>query len=60
LNRKTLAAFQEAGILERASTDDLHEIVESWSFPLHSMDLSTMRVDLDTLREAQRAWASEW
>jgi len=60
LNKRTLEAFQEAGITERASADDLHEIVESWSFPLHSMDLSILEVDMDTLREAQRAWVAEW
>jgi hypothetical protein len=38
------------------SQNDEWMIVESWTFPLHSADLSLTDVDPETLREQQRNW----
>lgn len=38
---------------------DVTMIRNSWTFPLHGVDLSRIKVDPDLLREAQRSWSPE-
>lgn len=38
------------------SDDDVRRILESWTFPLHSVDLKVSQEDVDQLRQRQRDW----
>lgn len=56
LNTTTLHALSDAGLLREASSSTYSTIVNRWMFPLHSADLSLIKVDKNDLRRAQDEW----
>ena len=52
--RRVLTAIHEAGVPMDAEPDDFREIIASWGFPLHGLDLTADPVDVDELRDVQK------
>lgn len=58
---RTLKAWDAAGLAAEASTEDAQQILESWTFPLHSLELKRkVPVDLDELRAQQESAGWDW
>lgn len=55
LNQQTLVALQERGLL-RDTPGAAAEVIDRWLFPLYSVDLASIPVDKDFLRELQNEW----
>jgi len=56
--KETLEQLQHAGLAAAASAHDLTVIAETWSFPLHSVEVERKAVDIEDLRRKQAAWSS--
>lgn len=59
LNRGTIELFKSMGLPQVASDSDVQLLIERWQFPLYTLDLSLLKVDIDTLRDKQRLWAPD-
>lgn len=57
LNADTLKRLDGAGLLRRHEPSTRSDIIEIWPFPLHSLDLSIIKVDQRTLKAAQDRWS---
>lgn len=60
LNVRTLRALDERGLLGEQPSDVYSWIANEWQFPMYGLDLSKIKVDLETLRERQRNWSPDW
>ncbi len=60
LNHGTLERLDSLNLLQERSDSDYQQLVDRWQFPLYTLDLSFLRVDVESLRERQRLWSPEW
>ena len=60
LNHRTLESLNQKGLLQERPDSDYQHIVDRWQFPLFTLDLSLLRVDIESLRERQRRWSPNW
>jgi len=59
-NHETLQALESRALIGPEFTDnDQYIIEEAWSFPMYAMDLDSLPVDPEDLRERQRRWNPE-
>lgn len=56
LNHRTLQALDEKGLLVEAADRTYADVVDRWLFPLHSIDLSPIKVEKEKLRAIQQNW----
>lgn len=56
LNYRTLELLDSRGLLQSDAERAVHAVVNGWQFPLYDMDLTTVRIALESLRERQRTW----
>ena len=56
LTRATLEQLPEEVVSADLSDGDVRRIMQSWTFPLHSVDLKMSEEDVEQLRERQRDW----
>ena len=56
LNRRTLEALEDRGLLARAPDAVYAVVLNDWTFPLWPLDLSECKVEKERLREVQRRW----
>jgi AbiV family abortive infection protein len=59
-NNRTLECLNQKGLLRERPDSDYQLIVDRWQFPLYALDLSLLRVDIESLRERQRLWSPDW
>lgn len=59
LNRQTLVTLDENGTLADCAQEVYEEIMDSWPFPLHSLDLKLRRVDLNDLHQERASWCPD-
>ena len=60
LNYKTLEQLDSKGLLQERSESEYQALVDWWQFPLYSLDMSLLKVDIEILREKQRNWSPDW
>lgn len=60
LNYGTLERLDSRDLLQERGDSDYQKLVDRWQFPLYALDLSLLRVDIESLRERQRLWSPEW
>lgn len=60
LNYGTLERLDSSGLLQERSDTDYQQLIDRWQFPIYSLDLSLLRIDIESLREKQRLWIPEW
>ena len=60
LNHDTLNRLDSRSLLQKRSDSDYQQLIDRWQFPLYTLDLSFLRVDIESLREKQRLWAPDW
>lgn len=60
LNRATLRALADEGLLTDEGREDASRIAWDWLFPLHSADLSRIEIHRRDLEAQQRAWHPEY
>jgi hypothetical protein len=60
LNHGTLERLDSINLLQERSERDYQQLVDRWQFPLYTLDLTFLRVDIEALRERQRLWSPEW
>lgn len=53
-NYRTLECLEQKGFLQERSPSESSEIVGRWQFPLYSLDLSLLPVDLESLHKQQQ------
>jgi AbiV family abortive infection protein len=58
-NRQTLMALESRGQLREQPEDVYRWIFGEWQFPMYALNLSMIKVDLDTLRDRQLNWNPE-
>ena len=51
LNIDTLERLDSSSLLQKRSDSDYQQLIDRWQFPLYSLDLSLIRVDIESLRE---------
>ncbi|WP_375307316.1 hypothetical protein WI560_06395 [Bradyrhizobium sp. A11] len=56
LNRDTLLKLEIGGLLRSNAQDDCNTIIQSWPFPLYSLDLHETKVAKSELKDKQRRW----
>lgn len=59
LNYGTLERLDSRNLLQERGDSDYQKLVDRWQFPLYALDLSLLRVDIESLRERQRLWSPE-
>jgi AbiV family abortive infection protein len=59
LNFSTLQLLEQRGQLVEQPPNVYGEIVHHWQFPMFALDLSMVKVKLDTLRDRQHSWSPE-
>ena len=59
-NKRTLECLNQKGLLQERPEGDYQQIVDRWQFPLYALDLSLLRIDIESLREKQRHWSPDW
>jgi AbiV family abortive infection protein len=59
LNQETIEALDARDLLRRRPHRVYQTIIDHWQFPLYSLDLAPLKVDLDALREKQQKWTPE-
>lgn len=59
LNHGTLNRLASIGLLHDASDGDFQQLTDRWQFPLYTLDLSLLRVDIESLHEKQRLWVPD-
>ncbi len=59
-NSLTLECLDQKHLLQECPATEYQEIVNRWQFPLYPLDLSPLRVDVESLREKQRHWHPDW
>jgi AbiV family abortive infection protein len=57
LNHKTLERLDSKGLLQERSQREYESLVDWWQFPLYSLDMSLLKVNIELLREKQRNWS---
>jgi AbiV family abortive infection protein len=60
LNHRTLESLDQKGLLQERPDSDYKHIIDRWQFPLFTLDLNLLRVDVGALRERQRLWSPDW
>lgn len=60
LNYGTLARLDSDRMLKECNDSDYQQLIDRWQFPLYTLDLSLLRVDIESLREKQRLWIPDW
>jgi hypothetical protein len=59
-NEDTTARWRAAGLGAAAASQDLHIVVDTWTFPLHSTEVERKSADVDELRRRQAAWTPDY
>ncbi len=59
LNHRTLKRLESSGLLQERSDSDYQQIIDRWQFPLYTLNLSLLPVDIESLREKQRLWVPD-
>ena len=60
LNRQTLEAMDEAGVLIKRPAETYKEIVDEWRPPLCSLEIELKKVSQADLREIQERWTTDY
>lgn len=60
LNIDTLERLNSSSLLQECNDSDCQKLIDRWQFPLYSLDLSLIRVDIEALREKQRLQVPDW
>ena len=60
LFRATGERIDERGLLAEQPSDVYRWIASEWQIPMYALDLSKIKVDLETLRDRQRNWSPDW
>lgn len=60
MNRDTLVKLEERGLLLEQPVETYSLLIQQWQFPLYDLDLSEIKVSLESLRDRQRNWCPEW
>jgi len=60
LNHATLEQLDSKGLLQERSNSDYQQLIDRWQFPLYTLDLNLIRVDIESLREKQSLWIPDW
>ena len=60
LNYDTLERLDSNRLLQERNDSDYQQLIDRWQFPLYALDLSLLRVDIESLREKQRLWTPDW
>ena len=60
LNEHTLDRLNSRSLLQKRSNSDYLLLIDRWQFPLYTLDLSPLEVDIESLRDKQRLWIPDW
>jgi len=59
LNHQMLERLESRGLLQDRPSSEYQRIVDDWPFPLYDLDLSMMKVNIESLRDRQRSWTPD-
>lgn len=54
-NIDTISALREVGLASSEVEGDTNRVIDQWGFPTAQLDLSKLKIDIDCLRDEQRA-----
>ncbi len=60
MNQRTLELMDKHGLLKEQPASTYAWLIRQWQFPMYDLDLSEIKVPLETLREQQRNWGQDF
>jgi AbiV family abortive infection protein len=60
LNLRTLEALETEKVLLEQPSEAYSWVINHWQFPMYDLDLRSIPVDMEVLREQRRNWSPDW